>query len=111
MARTEPTVGRMVHYWPADTANDDVMHILDPKQPFSAQIVWLCDSGLIGVVIHDQAGHRHFRVVPLRQGDEVIALPFCEWMDFQKGQAAKTEQLEAALAIGAAARAAGPSSY
>lgn len=111
MAYTAPTVGRMVHYWPADTVDDDVMHILDPKQPFSAQIVWLCESGLIGVVIHDHGGDRHFRVVRLRQGDEAIPLPFCEWMDYQKGQAAKTEQLEAALAIGAAARAAGPGSY
>jgi hypothetical protein len=88
MARIEPTVGRIVYYWPAQTPEDDSIMVDMLDQPCAAQIVCVHPGGrTVNLDVTDHAGGHHFRVVPLRQEGETFPLPFAEWMPFQIGQA------------------------
>jgi choline dehydrogenase-like flavoprotein len=88
-----PTPGRIVWYWPADT---------DPTPKFRGEAL----AAIVARVISDrQVNLTVFRadgltygrhgVQLLQDGDKRPEGGFCEWMPFQKGQAAKTEALEA----------------
>ncbi len=84
----EPTIGRVV--WVRNRHGR--MH----DQPETAQICFVHSNTLINVGGLDHVG-QHFRCVniQLRQGEpsEVIDpnAAYCEWMPYQKGQAAKTD--------------------
>ncbi len=101
----KPTIGRMVWYWP------DGRRTAQNAQPLSANVAYVHGDRLINIGYLDALGVAHSATsVHLTQdGDDVLdpAIPYCEWMPYQKGQAAKTEQLEA-LQTAKAARAAGP---
>lgn len=93
-------------------------------QPLDATVVYVWNDRCVNLTILDHSGHPFIATsVPLLQdGDEKPASGFyCEWMPYQKGQAAKAEaaqasepsgyptttqraQLEYALVSGAAAR-------
>lgn len=106
-----PTVGRVVWFWPSRgpfAGGDFCYH--DRKQPCAAQIAYVWGDTCVNLQALDQNGVSHnFTSVPLiQEGDERPEGYFCEWMPYQKGQAAKTEAVEkTALELGAAARAAG----
>lgn len=88
----KPTIGRQVWYWRA-AANPAT------EQPEAATVchVWTERSVNLQVLSH-MGEARTETTVPLRQPeDDKPAGAFCEWMPFQKGQAQKTEQLEAAV--------------
>lgn len=90
----KPTVGRVVWYWPSA-----VQAGTDTSQPLAATVVYVWSDRMVNLSVTDHDG-RQFGVtsVPLRQdGDERPSGMFCEWMPYQKGQAAKTEALEAKL--------------
>lgn len=87
----KPTVGRVVHY------RDSWSHNLDPKeQPNAALIVYVFDDRTVNLVVYDRSGcARAEKSVPLADGP-------CEtrhwaWMEYQKGQAAREEELERKL--------------
>lgn len=84
-----PTVGRVVWYWEHD----------DQKQPMKADIAYVNDNGTINIGYLNQFGQNFCRQnVMLWQGDGDKPIGrYCEWMPYQKGQAAKTEQLEKAV--------------
>lgn len=84
-----PTVGRMV--WagrPKDT--------LDPTQPETAQITYVHNERLVNVVGWNHKGHPFVlhKVTLLQDDDPKPEGDFVMWMPYQKGQAARTEQLE-----------------
>jgi hypothetical protein len=94
----EPTVGRVVWYTPATKAE---MGRKDPgEQPLAAIIAHVHHAGLVNLMIIDREGECYWRTnVPLNQDPTITREPgTCEWMPYQKGQAAKTEQLEERLA-------------
>jgi hypothetical protein len=92
----QPTRGRVVLFTPhkSDAIPND-------GQPLAAIIAHVHSDGVINLTVFDAFG----RVIPrpsvplLQDGD---AKPndggFAEWMPYQKGQAAKTEQLEQKIA-------------
>lgn len=93
----KPTVGRVVNFVP-HKANDPRW---DHRQPCVALIAYVYDDRHINVVWFDQTGESHTaNQVRLLQDDDRKPEEgfFATWMDYQKGQAAKTEALEAKLA-------------
>jgi len=90
-----PTVGRVVWYWPSAADIVGGMRLASASQPFMAQVVFVHHERLVNVIVHDHSGKPHARgAVRLVQESDVYvaAEPRCEWMPYQKGQAAKTEE-------------------
>lgn len=91
----EPTVGRVVWYHPAESEVGE--HGLVPSdQPLAAVVAYVHSDTIINLMIIEANGVTHARTeVTLIQGDDKAPEgAFAEWMPYQKGQAAKTEQLE-----------------
>lgn len=88
----EPTVGRVVHYHPSDIDRSE-MTVNNAGQPMAAMVAYVWSDRLVNLVVHDHAGHVHSRTsVALLQDDDPPpeGWRYCEWMTYQKGQAAKT---------------------
>lgn len=99
----EPTVGRIVHFRPGKSAAGLRIQC-DPKQPLAAIVTYVHGPRMVNLAVLDALGRHHaLTSVRLRQDDDKGSddEPFAEWMPFQKGQAAKTEQLERHIAEGA----------
>lgn len=97
MARIDPTVGRVVLFWPR--RNDNIAKI--PGQPLAAIICAVPEGKpTINLVVFSAHGHTHgYENVTLIQDGEPRPPDgdFAEWMLFQKGQAAATEAATALL--------------
>jgi hypothetical protein len=96
----EPTVGRIVLYHPHSDDGGDVN-----GQPHAAIVAHVLSGRLVNLTVFNENGSTYARTqIVLVQGDEAEAgLPvptsdFAEWMDYQKGQAAKAEAAESVLA-------------
>ncbi len=91
-----PTPGRIVWYWPAP--NDNIPALAG--QPLAAIVAAVHSDRYINLCVIDAYGNHHSRQnVFLSQSDEDAAPSgFAEWMPYQKGQAAKVEQVQSALA-------------
>lgn len=93
----KPTVGRVINYWPSE--NDELPG--DDEQPFAMVVVFVHDDHKVNLGGWDHQGNPISRIdVPLVQDTEAKPKDggYCEWMDYQKGQAAKTEELEKQVA-------------
>jgi hypothetical protein len=93
----EPTVGRVVWVRPGKNFKA-VQH--DGKQPLAALVVYVHDNRHVNLSVFDALGKHHALInVQLLQDDDKPEsdMPYAEWMPFQKGQAAKTEAVEAKL--------------
>ena len=90
----EPTVGRVVWYRP-DSYDRAKMAVKD-NDPLVGHVVAVWSSNMVSLAVFDANGELHQRTsIVLRQPeDEAPDGAFCEWMPYQKGQAAKTEELE-----------------
>lgn len=96
----KPTVGRMVWYRPNDYDKTG-MHFQEPAegqeaQPFHAMVVYVHHDRAVNVVGYDHNGYQFTRSsVQLLQDDDPApeAGGYCEWMEYQKGQAKKYEAL------------------
>jgi hypothetical protein len=86
----KPTIGRVVWYW------EDGRQ----KQPLPGLVCYVHSDTMVNLAIFDVNGvPKPCTSVFLYQGDsERPSVHFAEWMPYQKGQAAKTEQLEKQLA-------------
>jgi len=88
-----PTVGRVVWYrpWGSTRASND--------QPQAAIISYVHSDTCVNLAIFNVSGTTDAQTsVPLYQGEGERPLSaYCEWMPYQMGQAAKTEQLEKKL--------------
>lgn len=87
-----PTVGRVVWYWPTGRVEG---------QPQVALIAHVWSDTCVNLAIFDDNGVPYPKpptsVLLVQDGNErPNGGHFCEWMPYQKGQAAKTEALEAA---------------
>lgn len=96
----KPTVGRVVWFCPShgDPLHSFVFSHGDGRSIRLAAIVaWVHSDRMVNLAIFDPSGVAQARTsVPLLQdGDPPSPYSFCEWMPYQKGQAAKTEAAEA----------------
>jgi hypothetical protein len=116
MSTIEPTVGRVVWFTPGPDFHPSIFKAHKP--PFAAHVAHVNEDGAVNVMVIGPAGEPVLGaqgVKIIQDGDEppfVInsdstktALSYCEWMPYQKGQAAKAE----AAATAAAATAGNPS--
>jgi hypothetical protein len=92
----EPTVGRVLHVRQRPGN-------FDFNQPEVALICYVHSNVVINVAGFDAAGKPFAfeRLQLVQEGDKVPPFPYAEWMPYQKGQAAKTEELERRVASGA----------
>jgi hypothetical protein len=91
----EPTVGRVVWYRPNETEQ------IKSDQPLAAIVAYVHNPRLVNLAVFEPNGNHHSRtsVTLVQEGDAYLAgSSFCEWMPYQKGQAAKAEAAEAKLA-------------
>lgn len=95
----KPSNGRIVLVTPNDRATVNTPEFKGQRLAAIVTHVW--HDRLINVAVLDADGVPWSRTsVPLLQDDDVPPNLGCyaEWMDYQKGQAAKTEQIEKQLA-------------
>lgn len=89
-----PTPGRIVHYHPAP---GEFVQIGDA--PLAAMVVGVLTNDCVNLTVFDANGEPHgLTSVFLHQG--TAPKPdgcYAEWMPYQLGQAAKTEQLQSSL--------------
>lgn len=87
----KPTIGRVVWYHPVQS---------DPEIVFAAIVCHVWSDTCVNLHVMDSNGHCFAKTsVLLYQGEgQKPTHEFAEWMPYQQGQAAKTEQLEKQLA-------------
>ncbi len=89
----KPTVGRVMWYWP--------FKMEDGGQPYAAIVTRVWGDNMVNLAVFDDGGvlqPKHS--VPIVQDGSPYtagASPYCEWMPYQLGQAAKAEALETKL--------------
>lgn len=104
----KPTVGRRVWFRPsaAFLASNPILTQFNPEQPMDAGIVYVHHDHMVNLIVTDHVGKTlAVPSVPLLAGQYVAGEDAdvyccCEWMPYQKGQAAKTEAAEKATALG-----------
>jgi hypothetical protein len=99
----EPTIGRVVWYHPP---SDSAIAGFKPAPVCAALVAAVGEGGHVNLAAFDAEGKHHSRRnVPLIQDEQSPpdTGDWCEWMPYQKGQAAKTEALEAAATAQTAA--------
>lgn len=82
-----PTISRVVWFNPG--ASDK--HLVS-DQRLAALVTYVHSDRIVNLAVFDANGNNHARIsVALMQDDDIgdPDRPFCEWMPFQKGQAAK----------------------
>lgn len=86
-----PTIGRVVWFW--ENAGQ--------PQPLPGIVCFVHSDTRVNLAVFDANGNTSGKTsVFLYQGDtERPTMHFAEWMPYQKGQAAKTEQLEKQINI------------
>jgi len=84
-----PTIGRVVWYQSAERT----------AQPYAALVTYVHSDRMVnlGGFTANGVPFAATSVTLVQDGDEKPAYSYCEWMPYQKGQAAKTEALEAKL--------------
>ena len=93
----KPTVGRVVWFHPSEFTGEAGFARHPDGQPYAAIIARVWSNILVNLTVFDANGAAHSRTsVPLVQdgGGAPQDDSYCEWMPYQKGQAAKTEAAE-----------------
>ncbi len=104
----KPTVGRRVWFRPSAKflANNPAMTQFNPEHPMDAGIVYVHHDHMVNLIVTDHVGKSFPATsVPLLAGqyepdEDGDVYCCCEWMPYQKSQAAKTEAAENASAPG-----------
>lgn len=81
----EPTCGRIVLFHPKAGVVQPAIIV----EPHSAE-----GRDRIDIMAFGRTGSSFYPLVPLEQDDPIETYPKCCWMDYQKGQAAKTDRAE-----------------
>lgn len=87
----KPTIGRVVWYHPVD-ADPEITH------PAIVTHVWSDTCVNLAIFASNGKPYAETSVFLYQGGDNRPTSKFAEWMPYQQGQAAKTEQLEKQLA-------------
>lgn len=96
----KPTIGRVVWFTPGaahlPTPTFAYNRSTDPahQQACAATVAYVHSDSMVNLRVTDHNGHDHaITSVPLvQEGDTIPSAGFyCEWMPYQKGQAAKAE--------------------
>jgi glyoxylase-like metal-dependent hydrolase (beta-lactamase superfamily II) len=92
----KPTVGRVVHFYPE--SNDSMLY-RGGDTPLAAIITHVHSDYCVNLAVFSAEGYALARtsVRLVHDARPRSGSQFCEWMPYQKGQAAKTEELEALL--------------
>lgn len=97
----KPTVGRRVWFRPSATflANNPTLTQFNPEQPMDAGIVYVHHDHMVNLIVTDHVGMT-FQApsVPLLAGqyepaEDGDVYSCCEWMPYQKAQAAKADSV------------------
>lgn len=92
----DPTVGRVVHYVPDVDECQELA--TSPGEVLAAHIATVWSTHCVNLMVIDGNGNPHSRTsVPLRQPSDPVPNAdgfYCQWMPYQMGQAAKTEELQ-----------------
>lgn len=91
-----PSNGRIVWYTPVRGGEEFIVQ--HGIEPLAALVAHVHSDRMVNLVVFDSQGFMHTRTsVTLLQDDDPKPEEgrFCAWMPYQKGQAAKTEALEA----------------
>ncbi|MGX5661550.1 Gp49 family protein [Diaphorobacter nitroreducens] len=102
----KPTVGRVVWFHPCDLTGEAGFARHEDGQPYAAIIARVWSDALVNLTVLDANGTAHPRTsVALVQdgGGAPQYGSYCEWMPYQKGQAAKAEAAEKAASAPAPA--------
>jgi hypothetical protein len=85
----KPTIGRVVWFWQRVEPESQ-------SQPYAALVTYVHSDTLVNLAYFDSSGLSHSATsIELWQGEgDRPAGRHCEWMPYQKGQAAKAEALE-----------------
>jgi hypothetical protein len=94
-----PTPGRIVWYYPG--AGDKMMRL--GTDPLAAMIAGVHSDTLVNLAVFGADGSNYCceKILLLQDGGPPaqVGEAYCEWMPYQKGQAAKTEALQAAQLV------------
>lgn len=94
-----PTIGRVVWFHPPTNAAETGFA---GQEICAAIVARVWSDRMVNLTVFDANGVPHSRtsVTLVQDGDTTPSLGYyCEWMPYQKGQAAKTEALEAAAKV------------
>lgn len=92
----KPTPGRIVHYYPSGSDNMTVIG----AEPLAAIIVGVWSDTCVNLCVFDTNGipHQKTSVLLVQDNMDVPAdTGYADWMPYQKGQAAKTEEFESKM--------------
>ncbi|MET3514348.1 hypothetical protein ABIC63_002120 [Pseudacidovorax sp. 1753] len=93
-----PTVGRVVWYYPDPRSGESGFQPPFKGAPLAAIIACVHSATMVNLTVFDANGAPHSRTsVELVHDESELSndlRPFCTWMPYQKGQAAKTEAAE-----------------
>jgi hypothetical protein len=95
----KPSIGRVVWFHEGKTLK--TVPGTEGPDPLAAIVVKVWSDRLVNLVVFDANGGPHQRTsITLVQEEDILPTSgrYCEWMPFQKGQAAKTEALEKQVA-------------
>jgi len=85
--KTAPTVGRVVLYWPTEGENCEVL----PVQPMAANVAYVWNDNMVNLSIAAHNGSVFGKTSIVMAEEDTDAKPGeCEWMPYQKEQAAKS---------------------
>lgn len=90
----KPTVGRVVWFYKY------VSGAGSHKGPLAGHVAFVHGDDMLNLMVIDENGHPRSETSVLLLQDDSQVVPnrdYCTWMPYQKGQAAKTEALEAQL--------------
>lgn len=97
-----PTIGRVVWFHPSESTGEASFALHGNDQPYAAIVAHVHSDRLVNLTVFDANGVPHSRtsVELVQDGD---AIPghgyYCEWMPYQKGQAAKTKAAEEGIVL------------
>ena len=91
----KPTPGRVVHYYPSKSDNIPT----NGDEPLAAHIACVWSDTCVNLMVIDANGipHQVSSALLLQDDNPAPDAGYAEWMEYQKGQAAKTDELEAEI--------------
>lgn len=91
----KPTVGRVVWFYPGKDVPFNGT-IINSEQPMAATVAFVHSDSMVNLQVIDHAGFTWGigSVLLVQDGPRPVCGQYCDWMPYQKGQAAKTEAAE-----------------